>query len=354
VKIWLPIIATGTGAEVYFRRLAAGLAARGHDVHLDLAPHRYQYAPWLAGLRAPAGVEVTVANSWSAAAFAGPAPLVTVVHHVVHDPNAAPHKSLAQLVFHRGFVLPMERRAVRISQAVIAVSRTTARAIRAYLADVPVDIVLNGIDTAFFCPAGEPSQHDRAEPLELLFVGKPSRRKGFDLIAEIVRGLGDAGRLTCIGPPPEPGLPRPPGRYLGRVSDEALRAAYREADLLLFPSRLEGFGYAAAEALACGLPVVCAEGGAVAEIAPPPDCGIACPADDPDAFIAAIRALKADPPRLAAMRQQARAHAVARLDARRWIEETEAVLRRVVLLSGAKPTAQTAEHRVPERTRETP
>ena len=331
MRIWLPMISTGTGAEVYTRRLAAGLAARGHDIRLDIVPHRYQYAPWLAGLRAPAGTDVMLANSWSAAAFAANGvPLVTAVHHVVHDPVFSRYKSLAARTFHRGFVLPMERRAIRGSAAVIAVSEATAAAVLAHLADVPVDVVLNGVDTQFFRPTPGNSTRDPSGPIELLFVGKPSRRKGFDLLPEILSWLGPACRLTCVGELPGRDLPKPPGRYLGRVSAEELRLAYQKADLLLFPSRLEGFGYAAAEALACGLPVVCTQGTAVAEIAPPPLCGAACPADDAAAFAEAIQSLGRDRARLDAMRRSARTHAVAHLDENRWISETEAVLERVV------------------------
>ena len=309
---------------------------RGHEVQLDVAPHRFQYAPWLTGLRPPASADVTLANSWNAAAFSGSTPLVTVVHHVVHEPAFAPYKSFGQTMFHRAFVRPMEMRALRVSKAIIAVSATTAAAIRANLADVPVDVVLNGIDTEFFRPLPRGPQRDPTAPIELLFVGKPSRRKGFDLLANVVNRLGDACRLTCIGEPPGQGLPKPPGRYLGRVSNESLRSAYQQADLLLFPSRLEGFGYAAAEALACGLPVVCSQGGAVAEIVPELKCGIVCSSDEPTAFVEAIRAVARNPEQLNSMREHARAHACAKLDARRWIRETEAVLARAAAVLPAQ------------------
>jgi glycosyltransferase involved in cell wall biosynthesis len=272
-----------------------------------------------------------LANSWSAAAFAANGvPLVTAVLHVVHDPAFSRYQSVAQRIFHRGFVLPMERRAIRSSAAVIAISELTAAAVQAYLADVKVDVVLPGVDTQFFRPPPSNSGRDPSAPLELLFVGKPSRRKGFDLLSEILERLGPDYRLTCVGDPPGRDVPRPPGRYLGRLSAEDLRRTYQEADLLLFPSRLEGFGYAAAEALACGLPVVCTQGTAVAEIAPPHLCGVACPADDTAAFAEAIQALWRNQTRLEAMRRNARAHAVAHLDQNRWISDSEAVLERVV------------------------
>lgn len=327
MKIWLPCIATGTGAEVWTRRLAAGLAARGHDIRLDLIAHRYQYLPWAAPVREPAGCDVALANSWTGAAFARRAPLVSVVHHVIHDPVLAPFKTPPQALFHRAFVKPMERAAIARARTVVAVSRTTAAAIAHHLGHGDAQTVLNGIDTAFFCPDPRPTRPVRpGAPLELLFVGKPSRRKGFDLVARLASALGDAARLTVVGPPAEPGLAQPPGRRLGRVSAEALRDAYRAADFVLLPSRVEGFGFAAAEAMACGTPVVCAPGGAVAEIARPGEAALTLAEDDLDGLAHALLSIQADPARHAAMRAAARTIAVRDLAEERWLDGMEAVL----------------------------
>jgi glycosyltransferase involved in cell wall biosynthesis len=334
MKIWLPVIATGTGAEIYARRLADGLAARGHTAILDVVPHIYQYVPWAAPLSAPQGTHVTIANSWSAAAFHSSVPLVTVVHHVVHDPALAPHKTFAQLLFHRWFVQPMELLAMRRSALVIAVSETTKRAIGAHFSNVPVCTILNGIDVDFFNPGHRRIKEERNRPMELLFVGKPSRRKAFDTVARIIAALGDECRLTCIGPESERGLSLPPGEYLGRVSREQLREAYRSTDLLLMPSRLEGFGYAAAEAMACGVPVAACLGTAVADLIPV-NCGVVREADNIDGFVRDIRRLHADPVRRAALRKRLRAHALENLSEQRWIEQMEAAL---LPLVGAEAT----------------
>lgn len=56
-----------------------------------------------------------------------------------------------------------------------------------------------------------------------------------------------------------------PVEFLGRVSDEMLRDLYRRAELLLFP-QIEDFGIIAAEALACGLPVVARRAGGALDI----------------------------------------------------------------------------------------
>ena len=327
MKVWMPTIRTGTGAEIWARRLAAGLAERGHAVDLTLLPHAMQYLPWTAP-GPTTRPDVTIANSWTAAAFARPAPLVTVLHHVVHDPALVAFKSLPQRIYHRQFVLPMERAALRRSAAVVTVSGHAARQIRDTFGEVACEIVPNGVDTGFFTPA----QVGRLKgPFELLWVGKPSRRKAFDVVARALEMLGKDFRLTVIGPPPEWGVSVPAeARVFGRVSREELRDAYRAADLLLFPSRLEGFGYAAAEAMACGTPILCSSGGAVAEVVDPPASGIAVPAGDSEAVCAAARALAARPERLAEMGENARNRAVSNFSEARWLDRMEDVLRRVV------------------------
>lgn len=133
-------------------------------------------------------------------------------------------------------------------------------------------------------------------------------------------------------------MPRPTGRYLGRVSPEALLQAYQQSDLLLMPSRLEGFGYAAAEAMSCGLPVLCAESGAVAEIIPSAGSAIVRPAEDVSGFVSEVRTLAAQPERLMAMRSAVRDHAVTFLDKKRWVDQMEALLCRVART--APPGAQ--------------
>lgn len=66
-------------------------------------------------------------------------------------------------------------------------------------------------------------------------------------------------------------------RHVGRVDDAGLRALYEGAACFVFPSRHEGFGLPAIEAMACGCPVVAARAGALPEV-----CGDAALLADPD------------------------------------------------------------------------
>lgn len=53
---------------------------------------------------------------------------------------------------------------------------------------------------------------------------------------------------------------------LGAASDDDLRGAYQRADALLFPSRLEGFGFPLLEAMAAGCPVVSSDASSLTEV----------------------------------------------------------------------------------------
>jgi glycosyltransferase involved in cell wall biosynthesis len=55
-------------------------------------------------------------------------------------------------------------------------------------------------------------------------------------------------------------------RFLGFVADGDLPALYRGADVFVFPSLYEGFGFPPLEAMACGCPVVCSSASSLPEV----------------------------------------------------------------------------------------
>lgn len=83
-------------------------------------------------------------------------------------------------------------------------------------------------------------------------------------------------------------------RIAPRLSDEQLREYYAAADLLIFPSLYEGFGWPPLEAMACGCPVVCSGRGSLPEVVGDAALVIDNPLDTAAIAGAAVRLFKDD------------------------------------------------------------
>jgi glycosyltransferase involved in cell wall biosynthesis len=77
-------------------------------------------------------------------------------------------------------------------------------------------------------------------------------------------------------------------RFLGALPGAALDAEYARADLFALATRYEGYGMAAAEAMARGLPLAITAGGAIADIVPE-DAAVVAAVDDHNALSRAMR-----------------------------------------------------------------
>ena len=75
--------------------------------------------------------------------------------------------------------------------------------------------------------------------------------------------------------------------FIHGASDAELVAAYRNASVLVNPSRYEGFGLPMVEAMKCGIPVICADGGSQPEIAG--GAAEVVPVGDEQALVAAMK-----------------------------------------------------------------
>lgn len=81
-------------------------------------------------------------------------------------------------------------------------------------------------------------------------------------------------------------------QFLDYVADEDLAALYSSAVAYVAPSLYEGFGFTVLEAMACGTPVICSDGGSLAEVAG--EAAIIVPAADTQALAEAIRRVTTD------------------------------------------------------------
>ncbi len=167
-----------------------------------------------------------------------------------------------------------------------------------------VAVIHDGVDTETFRPSGRV----RKEPNSILWVGNSEdRNKGARYLLEALHLLKDEVdfRLTFIDRPREELelVPRLVEEwelgervtFLGRVPLKELVRRYQRSELVVSPSLYEGFGLPAAEAMACGLPVVATSAGAFPEVIENGVTGRLVPPADAHALAGAIRELMADP-----------------------------------------------------------
>jgi len=82
-------------------------------------------------------------------------------------------------------------------------------------------------------------------------------------------------------------------RALGRIDRPRLVRIFQAASVFIYPSLYEGFGFPAAEALACGVPVVASDTSSLPEVVG--DAGLLVDPGDAGALAARIQALLANP-----------------------------------------------------------
>jgi glycosyltransferase involved in cell wall biosynthesis len=133
----------------------------------------------------------------------------------------------------------------------------------------------------------------------VLCLGQSQHYKNMELLVRLAPVLERMGLDLWFAGDIEPGslFAHPDGkpanvRLIGRVSDDDLKAALAGALCFLFPSRIEGFGLPAIEAMAAGCPVVASTSPCLPEI-----CGKAALYADPDdagAWIECVKQLKED------------------------------------------------------------
>mgnify|MGYP000532885272 CR=1 FL=1 len=162
---------------------------------------------------------------------------------------------------------PLERRLYRRYERIACISHGVKEALDAWLGEKErehkTQVVRNGSRLLSFCGRAR----RREAGLSLVSVGSLSRQKGFDIALRAVATLGDrVKRYTIVGEGEERHRLEALTQQLG-IQDKVMFAGFvdnvevylHEADLGLIPSRWEGFGLVAVEALSTGLPLVASD-----------------------------------------------------------------------------------------------
>jgi len=211
---------------------------------------------------------------------------------------------------------------------VIATSQKTA----GYLGR-PSTVILHGIDTDPFSPAADRAalraRMGLPEGLLVGCYGRIRHQKGTDafvdaMIATCAANLDATGIVMGRSTEKHQGFEK---ELRARVADaglsdrilfkpevtvDAMPGWYQALDLFVAPQRWEGFGLTPIEAMACAVPVVATRVGAFEEIVQDGETGQLIAPGDIAAMTAAITTLLANPTRLAAMGDAARADMLAR------------------------------------------
>jgi glycosyltransferase involved in cell wall biosynthesis len=214
-------------------------------------------------------------------------PQILTIHHLVKDARTANHPSL----YHRfkevggenGFILPLiERNCIRASDMVITVSAFSAnRLTQEYdLRREKVAIIPSFLDKTFYASDLDlnmvRNKYDLLSKNVLLFVGRlDDPRKGLDILIDALALLkdkhtilvivGNGNKVNIVEQAKSLGV-GDQLRYTGFVSQSELAALYQISIVCIVPSRMEGFGLNAIQAMAMGKPLVASRAGALPEV----------------------------------------------------------------------------------------
>lgn len=269
-------VGTATGIGEYVRGLSSALRRRRLDV-VELCEPRLD--PWRFDRRVlwdqailPLRARASGADLLHCASGTMPLlcrlPIVVTVHDVawLHvQEHARPYAryyfgrfSLERYRHAAGIVVDSEFSRGALLEVLDGVDRAAVRVVYPGVAPEFCEIARNGGDGR-----------------TILAVGTVERRKNLELLVRALPQLRRA-RIVCVGPqtPYARECERLAARLgvgerlelRGYVAREELIALYREAAVVAVPSRYEGFGYAAAQALCAGVPCIVSDRTSLPEI----------------------------------------------------------------------------------------
>lgn len=195
---------------------------------------------------------------------------------------------------------PILRLIWRHAGAIIANSGGLRSMAQLFDRTIPIQIIPNGVDPAYFTPPSREWNSPR-----LLFVGRVVYQKGVDLLLHALGNLKELPwELTVVGDGPQ----RSPlenlafnldiddrVHFIGWKKNEALVAQYHCANVFTYPSRHEGMPNAVLEAMASGLPVIATDIAGNEELVIPGKTGLLVEPENQQDLEKALRKLIPNP-----------------------------------------------------------
>jgi len=234
-------------------------------------------------------------------------PIVATVHHplsIDRNSDLTHTKSFKQkwgrIMFYPFF---MQNIVTKRMDKVITVSNSSAQKARQAfkIADDKLRVVYNGVDIDKFRVRDDVKK----EPNSLIVATNTrDRNKGIIYLLQALTQMRGQVKLTIVDEKPPnndyaPALVKEYGledmvTFTGRLTHGEVAKQYASAQIAVSPSVYEGFGLPAAEAMACGIPVVGTTAGALPEVIADNVTGILVPPKNPQALAQAIKTLIAD------------------------------------------------------------
>lgn len=246
-------------------------------------------------------------------------PVAGTIHHpITMDKRIAiehADKLSLKLLIRRWYsFLKMQKKVARALDPIIVVSESTKRDV---VKDFGLDpshmvTVYHGIDADVFRPYPEiprkPNRLMAVASADVPLKGLIYLIRAYDILLKkrpdlelLVVGKLREGQTSKLLD--ELGI-RDKVKFVSGLSSDDIAKLYAEATIAIAPSVYEGFGFPPGEAMACGVPTIVTDGGALPEVVG--DTGIVVPKQNPEGLAAAIASLLDDPTRQKAMAQAGR------------------------------------------------
>lgn len=198
-------------------------------------------------------------------------PKIVTIHDLIH-------LSHPESIYHRPIANFLINSAAKRADHIITVSQVSCDRLKEFIPNLktPLSVVPNALRANMFKrPSNEVVEFRKKEFLTrpyCLYIGSDRPHKGF---TDLLQSWKELQNSQALDPCPdlivvgrsfnkvrdqvhEMGLDTTV-RFVGEVSTDKLELLYSAANIVLVPSRIEGFGLPALEALGIGVPVICAD-----------------------------------------------------------------------------------------------